>query len=51
MLRNIEFKTWKKKPGDEALRVLFKFPRRVWDQRLADFNRFWQWKHEVVTSV
>ena len=30
----------KKRPGDEASRVLFKFPRHAWDQRLADFNRF-----------
>ena len=30
----------RKKPGDEAFRVSFKFPRRGWDQRLVDFNRF-----------
>ena len=26
--------------GEEAFRVSFKFPRRGWDQRLANFNRF-----------
>ena len=30
----------RKKPGDKAFRVSFKFPRPGWDQRLADFNRF-----------
>ena len=28
------------RPGDEALRISFKFPRCGWDQTLADFNRF-----------
>ena len=40
MLWNIEIKILRKKPGDKAFRVLFKFPRRRWDQRPADFNRF-----------
>ena len=35
-----EFKILKKKPGDEAFRVSFKFLRRGWYQRLTDFNRF-----------
>ena len=30
----------RKKPGDEALQVSIKFPRRGWDKRLADFNKF-----------
>ena len=30
----------RKKPGDEAFWLSFKFLRRGWDQRLADFNRF-----------
>ena len=30
----------RKKPGDEAFRVSFKFPRRGWDQSLSDFNIF-----------
>ena len=29
----------RKRLGDEAFRVSFKFPRRRWDQRLVDFNR------------
>ena len=37
---NIENEILRKKPGDEAFRVSFKFPRRGWDQRLANFNRF-----------
>ena len=40
MLWNIENKILRNKPGDEAFRVSLKFPRRGWDQRLADFNRF-----------
>ena len=40
ILLNIEFKILRKRPGDEAFRVSFKFPRGRWDQRLADFNRF-----------
>ena len=28
----------RKKPSDEAFRVSVKFPRRGWDQRLADLN-------------
>ena len=40
ILSKTEFKILRKKPGDEAFRVSFKFPRRGWDQRLADFNRF-----------
>ena len=39
-LSKTECKILRKKPGNEALRVLFKFPRRGWGQRLADFNRF-----------
>ena len=39
ILSKIEFKTLKKKPGDETFRVSFKFPRRGGDQRLADFNK------------
>ena len=30
----------KKKPDDEAFQVSFKFPRRGWDQSLANFNTF-----------
>ena len=37
------------KPGDEAFRISFKFPRPGWDQRLADFNTFQIYKHGVVT--
>ena len=40
MLQNIEFKFWRKKPGDEEFWASFKFPRLVWDQRLVYFNRF-----------
>ena len=40
IILNIEFKILRKRPGDEAFRVFFKFPRGGWDQRLADFNRF-----------
>ena len=40
MLWNLEFKILSKKPGDEALRISFKFPRRKGNQRLANFNRF-----------
>ena len=29
-----------RRPGNESFRVLFKFSRSGWDQRLADFNRF-----------
>ena len=38
-------------PGDKVFWALFKFPRRGWDQRLADFNRSLQQKHGVVTPV
>ena len=40
MLWNVEFKILRKNPGDEAFRVSFKFPRRGWDQGLAEFNTF-----------
>ena len=40
ILSKTEFKILRKKPGDEAFRVSFKFLRRGWDHRLADFNRF-----------
>ena len=40
ILSKTEFRILRKRPGDEAFRVSFKFPRRGWDQRLADFNRF-----------
>ena len=40
ILGNIEFTILRKKPGDEAFWVSFKFPRRGWDQRLIDFNGF-----------
>ena len=40
MLWNFENKILRKKPGDEAFRVSLKFPRRGWDQRLANLNRF-----------
>ena len=30
----------RKRPGEEAFRVSFKFPRRGWEQRLANFNGF-----------
>ena len=40
ILRNIEFKIWKKNPRDTAFRVLFKFSRCEWDLRIANFNRF-----------
>ena len=51
IFRNITSNILGKKPGDEAFRALFKFPRRGWHQRLADFNRFSQEKHAVVTPV
>ena len=41
----------RKKPGDEAFRASFKFLSGGWDQRLADFNRFSQSKHGIVTPV
>ena len=31
-----------KKPDDKVFRASFKFPRHIWDQRFADFNRFSQ---------
>ena len=37
---NIDIKILRKKPGEEAFLISFKFPRWGWDQRLADFNRF-----------
>ena len=37
ILSKTQFKILTKKPGDEAFQVSFKFPRRGWDQRLADF--------------
>ena len=40
ILSKTEFEILRKKPGDEAFRVSFKFPRRGWGQILADFNRF-----------
>ena len=40
IISNNEFKILRRKPGDEAFRVSFKFPWRGWDQSLADFNRF-----------
>ena len=40
ILLNIEFKILRKRSGDKASRISFKVPRRGWDQRLADFNRF-----------
>ena len=51
MLRNIASNILWKKPVDEAFRASFKFPRRGWDQRLADFDRSLQQKHGVVTPV
>ena len=51
ILLNIELKILRKRPGDEAFRVSFKFPRCGWDQRIADFNRFSSLKHGVVTPV
>ena len=39
-LSNTEFKILRKKPGDKAFRVSFKFSTHGLDQRLADFNRF-----------
>ena len=44
IISNNEVKTLRKKPGDEAFRVSFKFPWCGWDQGLADFNRFWNTK-------
>ena len=40
IVSNSEFKDFRKKPGDEAFQVSFKFPRREWNQRLVDSNRF-----------
>ena len=40
MLLSIEFKTLRKKPGDEEFQVLFKFQGRGLDQKLANLNRF-----------
>ena len=41
ILSKTEFEIFRKKPGDEAFRVSYKFPRRGWDQRYSvDFNRF-----------
>ena len=41
ILSKTEFKSFRKKPGDKAFRVSYKFPRRGWDQRYSiDFNRF-----------
>ena len=40
ILLNIEFKSLRKRLGDKTFRISFKFLRRGWDQRLADFNRF-----------
>ena len=40
LLSKAEFKILRKKPSDEVFRVLFQFPRRGWDQSLADFSRF-----------
>ena len=40
ILSKAEFKTLRKKPGDEAFRLSFKLSRRGEDQRIADFNRF-----------
>ena len=40
ILWNITSKILRKKLGDEAFRVSFKFSRHGCDQRLADFNRF-----------
>ena len=37
-LWNTELRILRKTVGDEVFRVLFKFPRRGWDQRLADFK-------------
>ena len=38
ILWTVEFKTFRKKPGDKAFWDSFKFPRLEWDQRLSDFN-------------
>ena len=40
ILWNMEFKIFRKKPGNDAFQVSFKFSRRGWDQRQTDFNRF-----------
>ena len=40
ILSKTEFKVFRNKPGDKAFRVSLKLPRRGWDQRHADFNRF-----------
>ena len=40
ILRNIEFKTLKKKTCDEAFRASFELPWCGCDQRVADFNKF-----------
>ena len=48
---NITSNILMKKPGDEAFWASFKFPRRGWDQKPADFNRSLQLKHGVLTPV
>ena len=40
ILQNVKFKILRESPGNEALQVSFKSPRRGWDQKFADFNRF-----------
>ena len=40
ILSKTEFKILRKKPGDKTLPFSLKFPKRGWDQRLTDFNRF-----------
>ena len=39
ILSKTELEILRKKPGDEAFRGSFKFPRRGWDQILPDLNR------------
>ena len=51
IVQNIESGIWKKRPGGDAFRVLFKFLRREWDQRLAGFSEFLHIETRVVTSV
>ena len=48
---NITSNILMKKPGDETFWASFKFPRRGWDQKPADFNRSLQLKHGVLTPV
>ena len=40
MIQSNKSKTWEKKAGGEVFQATHEFPRRVWDQSDAGFNRF-----------